>query len=122
MRKVRFNIVELNLTYPHWIRIIGSPMASIKLLFLSFALLVGAIPANHAKDSEPFKLGKCNPVGAVRTLNSELEKGKSVNDSFTVVLRSNQFDGSNACITFIREASMELRESAPHTFKTLWLE
>jgi hypothetical protein len=34
-----------------------------------------------------------------------------------MVIKSKQFDGSNACITFIREASMERRESAPHVFK-----
>ena len=39
-----------------------------------------------------------------------------------MVINNKQFDGSNACITFIREASMEQRESAPYAFKKLWME
>ncbi len=97
-------------------------MADIKLLFLSLVLSVGASPTSLAKDPEPFKFGKCNPIGAVKTLDAELKKGKTLNDAFTVLLQSKQFDGSNACITFIREASMELRESAPHAFQKIWME
>ena len=40
----------------------------------------------------------------------------------TMVIKSKQFDGSKSCITFIREASMEDRESAPYAFKKLWME
>lgn len=97
-------------------------MAFINLLILSFVLSVGLIPTSQAKDPEPLKLGKCDPVGAVKTLDSGLKKGKSLKDSMAMVIKSKQFDGSNACITFIREASMERRESAPHAFKKLWME
>ncbi len=97
-------------------------MAFINLLVLSFVLSAGVIPTSHAKDPEPLKLGKCDPVGAVKTLDAELKKGKSLNDSMTMVIKSKQFDGSKSCITFIREASMEDRESAPYAFKKLWME
>ena len=97
-------------------------MAAINLLILSFVLSVVLIPTSEAKDPEPLKLGKCDPVGAVKTLDSGLKKGESLNDSMVMVIKSKQFDGSNACITFIREASMERRESAPYAFKKLWME
>ena len=97
-------------------------MAAINLLFLSFVLSVVLIPTSEAKDPEPLKLGKCDPVGAVKTLDAGLKKGKSLNDSMLLVIKNKQFDGSNACITFIREASMERRESAPYAFKKLWME
>ena len=97
-------------------------MASINLLILSFVLSVVIIPRSQAKDPEPLKLGQCDPVGAVKTLDAGLKKGKSLNDSMTMVIKSKQFDGSKACITCIREASMERRESAPHAFKKLWMD
>ncbi|EHA60500.1 hypothetical protein [Synechococcus sp. WH 8016] len=97
-------------------------MTLINLLFLSFILSVGVIPTSHAKDTEPLKLGKCDPDGAVKTLDAGLKKGKSLNAAMEMVINNKQFDGSNACITFIREASMEQRESAPYAFKKLWME
>ena len=97
-------------------------MAAINLLISSFVLSVVLIPTSEAKDPEPLKLGKCDPVGAVKTLDAGLKKGKSLNDAMAMVIKSKQFDGSNACITFIREASMERRESAPYAFKKLWME
>jgi len=97
-------------------------MTLINLLFLSFILSVGVIPTSHAKDTEPLRLGKCDPDGAVKTLDTGLKKGKSLNDAMEMVINNKQFDGSNACITFIRESSMEQRESAPHAFKKLWME
>ena len=97
-------------------------MASINLLILSFVLSVVALPASQAKEPEPLKFGKCDPIGAVKTLDAGLKKGKSLNDSMLMVINNKQFDGSNSCITFIRETSMEQRESAPYAFKKLWME
>ena len=101
---------------------IGRAMAPLNLLLLSCILSVGFIPASHAKDPEPMKFGKCDPAGAVKTLDAGLKKGKSLNDSMIMVIQSKQFDGSKACITFIREASMEQRDSSPYAFKKLWME
>ena len=101
---------------------IDRAMVTSSLMLLSFILSVGLIPASHAKDPVPITLGKCDPSGAVKTLDAGLKKGKSLNDSMTMVIRSKQFDGSNACITFIREASMEQRELFPYVFKKLWME
>ena len=99
-------------------------MASINLLIFSFALSVVALPAraSQAKEPEALKFGKCDPIGAVKTLDAGLKKGKSLNDSMVMVIKNKQFDGSNACITFIRETSMEQREAAPYAFKKLWME
>ena len=97
-------------------------MAPLNLLLLSCILSVGFIPASHAKDPEPMKFGKCDPAGAVKTLDAGLKKGKSLNDSMTMVIQSKQFDGSKACITFIREEAMKSRESTPLIFKKLWLD
>ena len=97
-------------------------MATLNRLFLIFILSVGLIPASQAKDPESLKLGKCDPAGAVKTLDAALKNGKSLNDSMTMVIQSKQFDGSNACITFIPEASMEQRELSPFAFKKLWME
>ncbi len=102
--------------------VIDRAIVSVSLLSLSIVLSFGLIPASHAKDPEPLKLGKCDPVGAVKTLDSGLKAGKSLNDSMAMVMQSEQFDGSKACITFIREASMEQRETSPYTFKKLWME
>ena len=96
-------------------------MASINLLILSFVLSVVGLPASQAKEPEPLRFGKCDPIGAVKTLDTGLKKGKSLNDSMVMVINNKQFDGSNSCITFIREASMEQRESAPYAFKKLWM-
>ena len=97
-------------------------MVPLKLWFLSCILFIGFIPASDARDSQSLKLGKCDPSGAIQTLDAWLKKGKSLNDSMTMVIQSKQFDGSKACITFIREASMEQRESYPYAFKKLWME
>ena len=98
------------------------PMAHFNLLFLSIALAATAITPSHAKQQQAPTFGKCDPTGAVKTLDAELKKGKNLNDAMVMVIKSKQFDGSNACITFIREAAMQQREAAPHAFQKLWME
>ncbi len=67
-------------------------------------------------------MGKCNPAQAVKIMDAELSRGKNLQQAFELVIKNKAFDGSKACITFIREEAMKARESSPHTFKKLWLE
>jgi hypothetical protein len=52
-------------------------------------------------------------------MDSELSRGKNVQQNFELVIKKKAFDGSEACITFIREEAMKARESAPRIFKKL---
>ena len=67
-------------------------------------------------------MGACNPDKAVKIMDAELSRGKNLQQAFELVIKNKAFDGSKACITFIREESMKSRESSPHIFKTLWLD
>ena len=52
---------------------------------------------------------------------AELSRGKNLQQAFELVIKNKAFDGSKACITFIREEEMKSRESTPLIFKKLWL-
>ena len=67
-------------------------------------------------------MGKCNPPKAVKIMEMELSRGKNLQQAFELVIKEKAFDGSKACITFIREEAMKSRDSAPLIFKKLWLE
>ena len=97
-------------------------MNCINQLILGLILLSAFIIESHANEQEPIKLGKCDPINAVKTLDAELKKGKTLDQAMTTVIKKKQFDGSKACITFIRETTMQNRESAPNAFETLWLQ
>jgi hypothetical protein len=55
-------------------------------------------------------------------MEMELSRGKNLQQAFELVIKEKAFDGSKACITFIREEAMKSRDSAPLIFKKLWLE
>ena len=38
-----------------------------------------------------------------------------------MMIKAKVFDGSKACISFIRETSMTMRDTHPSAFKALWL-
>ena len=97
-------------------------MTCIKLLSFSLVFLSVVFSGSHAKEPEPLKLGKCDPVNAVKTLDAALKQGKTLDQAMTMVIKKRQFDGSKACITFIRETAMQNRESAPNAFEKLWLQ
>ena len=97
-------------------------MKCINLLSFSLVFLTAVFLGSHAKEPEPLKLGKCEPVNAVKTLDTELKQGKTLDQAMTMVIKRRQFDGSKACITFIRETAMQNRESAPNAFEKLWLQ
>ena len=96
-------------------------MKCINLLIPSLVLLTAVFSDSPAKEPEPLKLGKCDPVNAVKTLETELKRGKTLYQAMTMVIKKKQFDGSKACITFIRETAMQNRESVPNAFEKLWI-
>ena len=74
-------------------------------------------------DQEPKQLiGRCEPVNAVMVMNQALTEGKTDAEAFAAVVEARSFDGSKACIDFIREASMNMREGYPRTFQSLWMD
>ena len=81
---------------------------SIALSLLSFA--AGAL-----------ELGPCEPARAVRIIDTSLEEGKTLQQAMEMMIKEKVFDGSKACITFIRETSMTMRDLHPSAFKALWL-
>ena len=66
-------------------------------------------------------IGRCEPVNAVVVMNQALTEGKTDAEAFAAVMAARSFDGSKACIDFIREASMNMREGYPRAFQSLWM-
>ena len=64
-------------------------------------------------------IGKCNPAQAIKLMGAELSRGKNLQQAFELVIKNIAFDGSKACITFIREEAMKSRELTPLIFKKL---
>ena len=94
-------------------------MTSLSLLFLSSAaqLLVAEVSQSPEK-----WIGRCEPINAVVIMNQALTEGKTDEEAFAAVVEARSFDGSKACIDFIREASMNMREGYPRTFQSLWMD
>ena len=89
--------------------------------FLGVALLSSLFYTGSAgKTSSP--MGQCNPARAIKIMEAELSRGKNLQQAFELVIKNKAFDGSKACITFIREEAMKSRESTPLIFKKLWLD
>ena len=88
---------------------------SLLLLVLYFMLKHSPVLANEKW------IGKCEPLEAVKILEAELAKGKSMEQAFEAVVKGRKIDGSKACFTFIRETSMENMDAYPKTFQSLWV-
>ena len=89
--------------------------------FLGVALLTSPFYTGSAgKTSSP--MGLCNPTQAIKIMEAELSRSKNLQQAFELVIKNKAFDGSKACITFIREEAMKSRESTPLIFKKLWLD
>ena len=67
------------------------------------------------------ELGSCEPAKAVKIIDTSLGKGKTLQQAMEMMIQAKVFDGSKACITFIRETSMTMRDPHPSAFKALWL-
>ena len=89
--------------------------ALVGLLLLSIALSVLS-SASRAEE-----LGRCEPTKAVKIIDGALEEGKTLQKAMEMMIKAKVFDGSKACITFIRETSMTMRDAYPSAFKSLWM-
>ena len=90
-------------------------------VFLGAAFITTLFHAGMAGKASS-TIGKCNPRQTIKIMEAELSRGKNLQKAFELVIKQKAFDGSKACITFIREEAMKSRESAPLIFKKLWLE
>ena len=88
--------------------------ALVGLLLLSLALSL----LSSVSRAQP--LGHCDPSKAVKIIDDALGKGKSLEAAMQLMIKAKVFDGSKACITFIRETSMA-RDPYPRTFEALWM-
>ena len=93
-----------------------------RLGFLLGAALTTTLIHTETAGETASAMGTCNPAQAVKIMDAELSRGKNLQQAFELVIKNKAFDGSNACITFIREEAMKARKSSPHVFKKLWLE
>ena len=89
--------------------------ALVGLLLLSMALSVLS-SATRAQE-----LGRCEPTKAVKIIDGALGEGKTLQQAMEMMIKAKVFDGSKACITFIRETSMSMRDPYPKAFKSLWM-
>ena len=89
--------------------------ALVGLLLLSIALSV------LSSASRAQALGRCAPSKAVKIIDAALERGQTLQQAMEMMIQAKVFDGSKACITFIRESSMGMRDSHPKAFKSLWM-
>ena len=48
-------------------------------------------------------MGPCDPAKAVKIIGTSLEEGKTLQHAMEMMIQAKVFDGSKACITFIRE-------------------
>ena len=85
------------------------------VLLLSIALSVLSSAARA------LELSPCETAKAVKIIDTSLEQGKTLQQAMEMMIKAKVFDGSKACITFIRETSMTMRDPYPSAFKSLWL-
>jgi len=81
-------------------------------------VIVGSVLSPAAR---ALQLGPCEPAKAVKIIDTSLEKGKTLQQAMELMIKEKVFDGSKACITFIRETSMTMRDPYPRAFKALWM-
>ena len=89
--------------------------ALVGLLLLSIAL------SALSSASRAQELGRCEPTKAVKIIDGALGEGKTLQQAMEMMIKAKVFDGSKACITFIRETSMTMRDAHPSAFKSLWM-
>ena len=89
--------------------------ALVGLLLLSMALSVLSSAARA------LELGRCEPAKAVQIIDAALGEGKTLQQAMELMIKAKVFDGSKACITFIRETSMTMRDPHPRAFESLWM-
>ena len=80
------------------------------LLLLAIALSV--LPSSAGA----LERGPCEPAKAVKIIDTSLGQRKTLQQAMEMMIQAKVFDGSKACITFIHETSMNLRDSYPRAF------
>lgn len=90
-------------------------LISVLLLPIPIALTLLS-SASRAK-----KLGRCEPTKAVEIIDRAIGEGKALDQAMKMMIQAKVFDGSQACIIFIRETSMNMRNDLPSAFKSLWM-
>ena len=85
------------------------------VLLLSIALSVLSSAARA------LELGPYGPAKAVKVIDTSLKEGKTIQQAMQMMIKAKVFDGSKACIAFIPETSMTMRDPYPRAFKSLWL-
>ena len=88
------------------------------LRLLAFAAVALSVLPSAAGALE---LGPCEPAKAVKIIDNSLGEGKTLQQAMQMMIKAKVFDGSKACITFIRETSMTMRDPYPKAFKALWM-
>ena len=86
-------------------------------VLLGLAIALSVLPSSAGA----LELGPCEPAKAVKIIDTSLGQGKTLQKAMQMMIKAKVFDGSKACITFIRETSMSMRDSYPKAFKSLWL-
>ena len=85
------------------------------LLLLAIALSV--LPSSAGA----LELGPCEPAKAVKIIDTSMGQVKTLQQAMQMMINAKVFDESKACITFIRETSMTMRDPFPRAFQSLWL-
>ena len=84
-------------------------------------LLLSIVLSVLSSASRAEELGRCEPTKAVKIIDGALGEGKTLQQAMEMMIKAKVFDGSKACITFIRETSMTMRDAHPSAFKSLWM-
>ena len=107
------HLVAIPFTHPS--RQQGKMRALLGLLLVSIGL---NLTPSASRSQE---LGRCDPTKAVQIIDAALSKGKTLEQAMQLMIKAKVFDGSKACITFIRETSMSMRDPYPNAFESLWM-
>ena len=111
-------VTTMNL-YP--IGFIDSSQRQVHMRALIGFLLLSVALSLLSSVSRAQTLGRCEPAQAVKIIDSALNQNKTLNDAMQLMIKAKVFDGSKACISFIRETSMSMREQHPKAFRALWM-
>ena len=85
------------------------------------ALLLRVALSVLSSAAQVLEMGPCDPAKAVKIVDTSLGERKTLQHAMEMMIQAKVFDGSKACITFIRETSMTMRDPFPRAFQSLWL-
>ena len=86
-----------------------------------FGLLLLSLALTVLSSARALELGRCEPTKAVIIIDTALGEGKTLKQAMQIMIKAKVLDGSKACITFIRETSMSMRDTYPRAFTSLWM-